>query len=396
MAGGNEIIKRAEAYARQFYKEKIPKEFRFHSLTHTEEVAATARELGTSFQLPKEELKDLTIATWFHDLGFYGGVDRHEERSAELAEKFLSENQYPAEHIHKVVECIKATGNGQVPSSEIGKIIKDADTSHVGKKEYFSKLPLLKTEWEVTQNRHFDEKQWLELNLSFLNNHKFYSAVGEQTFSDRKRKNILKLQSQLSSLLEFQQEVVPLEENDEDISSHMPKKKPDRGIETMFRVTLRNHNQISRIADNKAGIMLSVNAIMLSIVVSSLAPKLDSNPRLIVPTVILILMCMLTVVFATLATRPKITSAEYSDQKFLDKKFNMLFFGNFYKLPLDKFEWGMDKLMKNEDLLYSSLSKDLYFLGIVLAKKYRYLRICYNIFVFGLVITAISFILVLI
>jgi hypothetical protein len=56
----------------------------------------------------------------------------------------------------------------------------------------------------------------------------------------------------------------------------------------------------------------------------------------------------------------------------------------------------MDKLMKNEDLLYSSLSKDLYFLGLVLAKKYRYLRICYNIFVFGLFLTAISFILVLV
>jgi Family of unknown function (DUF5706) len=41
--------------------------------------------------------------------------------------------------------------------------------------------------------------------------------------------------------------------------------------------------------------------------------------------------------------------------------------------------------------LYNSMIKDNYFLGIVLAKKYRYLRIAYNIFMFGLVLSMIAF-----
>jgi len=35
--------------------------------------------------------------------------------------------------------------------------------------------------------------------------------------------------------------------------------------------------------------------------------------------------------------------------------------------------------------------KDTYFLGVVLAKKYKYLRIAYNIFMFGLIAAMIAF-----
>ena len=45
----------------------------------------------------------------------------------------------------------------------------------------------------------------------------------------------------------------------------------------MFRVALRNHITLSDIADTKANILLSVNAIIISLVLSNLLPKLD-NP----------------------------------------------------------------------------------------------------------------------
>lgn len=397
MSGGsNNIVKKAEAFVRKFYEDKIDEEMRFHSFQHTQEVVETARELGKSFQLSKDQLKDLTLACWFHDLGFSEGVESHEKKSADIARKFLEEQEFPEKNIENILSCILVTENNKEPKTEIQKIIKDSDTSHVGKKDYFTKLPLLKTEWESTMDRTYGEKEWIELNLNFLTNHKFFSAVGQEAFNDRKRKNILKLQKRLTDLVQFEKDAIAEPGDDMEVFKKVPGKKPDRGIETMFRVTLRNHNQFSAIADSKSGIMLSINAIMLSIVISSLAPKLDSNPRLILPTVILIIVCMSSVVLATLATKPKITSAEYSDEKFLTRKFNMLFFGNFYKLPLSKFEWGIEKLMYNEELLYSSLAKDLYFLGLVLAKKYKYLSICYNVFVFGLILTAVSFILVLI
>jgi hypothetical protein len=48
-------------------------------------------------------------------------------------------------------------------------------------------------------------------------------------------------------------------------------------------------------------------------------------------------------------------------------------------------------MMKDGDYLYNSMIKDIYFLGVVLAKKYKYLRIAYTIFMWGLIIAVLAF-----
>ncbi|MEQ8715051.1 MAG: DUF5706 domain-containing protein, partial [Cyclobacteriaceae bacterium] len=64
---------------------------------------------------------------------------------------------------------------------------------------------------------------------------------------------------------------------------------------------------------------------------------------------------------------------------------------NFHNMKLDDYEWGMKEMMKDADYLYGSLTKDIYFLGKVLGKKYRMLRAAYTIFMFGFVIAVLSF-----
>ena len=370
------------------------KEYFFHSIRHTIEVVQAARELAKTYPLTKSEINEITVSLWFHDLGFSKGWKDHEERSQELAESFLEQEGVSKESIERIKRYIEVTKSHEAPKNIIEEIIKDADTSHIGAQGYLNKLGLLKSEWEGNNKENFTEKEWLKLNLEFLNKHSFYSSIAQTKYNDRKRKNILKLQKQLRGLIAFEKNVIGIEGEDNEKLA-LPPKKADRGVETMFRVTHRNHNNLSQIADNKANIMLSINAIMLSIVFSSLIPKIDANPSFKIPAIIIIVVCMICIIFATLSTMPKITKANYSDEKFLEKRFNILFFGNFYQMPLDKFEWGINKLMSDEELLYSSLSKDLYYLGLVLAKKYKYLRITYNVFVVGLVLTGISFIIAL-
>ena len=53
----------------------------------------------------------------------------------------------------------------------------------------------------------------------------------------------------------------------------------------------------------------------------------------------------------------------------------------------------MKEMMKDGEYLYNSLIKDIYFLGVVLGKKYRLLRISYTIFMFGLIISIFLFLL---
>ncbi|WP_243230361.1 Pycsar system effector family protein [Flavobacterium pectinovorum] len=185
-----------------------------------------------------------------------------------------------------------------------------------------------------------------------------------------------------------------LTENDKKIKQ--PKlEKSGKGIDTMFRITLSNHNNLSRLVDNKAHILLSVNAIIISISLSKIIPKLDNpiNVNLVIPTLILIVSSVASMVFAILATRPNVTKGSFTKNEVKEKKVNLLFFGNFYKMPYEDYNWAMNELIKDSQYIYNSMIKDLYHLGIILEKKYRLLRITYNIFMLGIFISVLAFLI---
>jgi len=111
------------------------------------------------------------------------------------------------------------------------------------------------------------------------------------------------------------------------------------------------------------------------------------------PSVLLLTVCIVAVIFATISTIPKVTRNGTNPEMVKNRKTNLLFFGNFQGLDLDVYLDGMKDVMENEDYLYESLIKDLYYLGKVLNKKYRYLRLCYTVFVVGIVLSVLAYML---
>lgn len=187
-----------------------------------------------------------------------------------------------------------------------------------------------------------------------------------------------------------------LEKELEKLQKKIDKKlTPDRGIETMFRVASENHTTLSGMADTKSNIMISINSIILSVVISVLFRKLEEFPNLLIPTLMLVTTCLVTIVFAILATRPNISSGKFSREDIKEKRTNLLFFGNFHGMELSNYDWGMREMMKDADYLYGSLIKDIYFNGKVLARKYKLLRTSYSFFMFGFVASIIAFTIVL-
>ncbi len=173
--------------------------------------------------------------------------------------------------------------------------------------------------------------------------------------------------------------------------SEKNKKKKNRGVETLFRITSKNHIEFSSIADHKANILIHINALVLSITITLLVRHMDEYIHLLIPTVILLSVCLLTIIFATLSTRPKITEGKISKEDIKLGKGNLLFFGNFFKMPLNDYEWGVNQLLNDDKYLYDSMIRDIYHIGQVLAKKYFYLRIAYNIFMYGLIVSVLAF-----
>ncbi|EPR68381.1 Pycsar system effector family protein [Cyclobacterium qasimii] len=161
----------------------------------------------------------------------------------------------------------------------------------------------------------------------------------------------------------------------------------------MFRITSKNHLALSALADNKANIMISVNSIIISIVVAVFIRIIEEFPYYLIPTLMLITTCLIAMVFAILATRPNVTNGIVTKEDIRNKKGNLLYFGNFHEMTYPDYKEGMHVLMENGTYLYDSMITDIYNLGIVLAKKYVLLRKCYNIFMFGFVLSVISFLI---
>jgi hypothetical protein len=98
-----------------------------------------------------------------------------------------------------------------------------------------------------------------------------------------------------------------------------------------------------------------------------------------------------TIIIAILATRPKISEGHFSREDILNKSTNLLFFGNFYKSRLSEYQWAMNTMMRDPDYLYGSVIQDIHQLGVVLARKYKLIRLAYTVFMIGIFVSVVAF-----
>ncbi len=378
--------------------ESLPEKFTFHNINHTLEVVAAVDEIGKNIKISNEQLEVAKIAAWFHDTGFSVSYDEHEKHSCQIAEEFLNKEGYDLKKIDRVKSCINATHLREEPETICEETLCDADMMHLCNNNYFDQLELLRKERKSILQLNPTDYEWHQENMHFLSKQVFHTTYGKNELEPLKRKNIKK-QEKLIKKIEKDRELTLINEMgiDKEELKELKKKlkkagaRPDRGIETMFRVTSRNHIDLSSMADNKANILISVNAIIISILIGSLFSKLDTHTHLILPTSFTVAVNMVTIVFSILATRPNVTKGRFTKEDIKNRKVNLLFFGNFYKMTREDYQMGMQETMKDSKYLYSSLIDDIYFNGKVLGKKYRFLRTAFNIFMFGLILSVLLF-----
>lgn len=390
----SELVKKARSYAEQVFKSSVFANRSFHNLDHTIDVVRASQEIARHTGLSDDETESLIVAAWLHDIGHQHGPEGHEQEAAEKARELLEEWGAPHRKIVEVTEAIIATKMPQDPRSLVSQVLCDADLYHLSAPDCPQKSEHLRAELEALGNSKIGDEQWLRDNLDFMKNHRYHTQYGQTVLQEGKRKNIKKVKKLLAPGKD-EKDIRTMEEEIEKLRSKLDKernRKPERGIETMFRTTSQNHLMLSQMADNKANILITINSIILSVVVSVLVRKLEEDPKLVVPTIMLISVCLATTVFAILATRPNLPSGRFTRDDIRNKKTNLLFFGNFHGMDIEEYEWSMKEMMKDGDYLYGSLIKDIYHLGKVLGTKYRFLRIAYNIFMFGFVISILSFI----
>lgn len=167
-----------------------------------------------------------------------------------------------------------------------------------------------------------------------------------------------------------------------------------RGIETLFKSSYRVQMDLTSLADNKANMMISINGIIMSIILAAVAPKLDSNPWLLLPTVLLLVGSLVSMIFAILAARPRVSHQPITLSDLKHSKGNILFFGNFANMAEDDFVAGLEELMQDRPLIYDTMMRNIHGLGSVLNKKFALLQVAYTAFMVALTLGVASFLIV--
>ena len=359
----------------------------FHNLEHTQNVVKHTEEIAGHYKVSENEMLVLYAAAWFHDTGhLVTEPAKHEEMSCEIMKKFMKEHSEDEKIIKAVEECIMATKAPRNPKNLLEEIICDADTYHFGTRD-FKKTNKLVFEESKIRLGITDPIKFNEGAIKMLETHRFYTGYCRELLDKRKKKNLKKLKEKTIMLEKEQQpKVATLSGLEKDKSGLMSK-----GIQTMLRLTSENHLKLSDMADHKANILISVNSIIISVILSVLLRKLQEEPYLTIPTIIFLIVAVTTIVISILATRPKISGGKFTPEDIKQKKTNLLFFGNFYRATYDQYNAAMREMMLDTDYLYGSLIKDIYYLGVVLGRKYKLIRLAYNIFMIGIVISVLSF-----
>ncbi len=377
---------------------KIP----YHNLSHTEQVVANAVRIANHYKLNDTDFFIVVAASWFHDSGYCNGmVKTHEENGAMMAGAFLAGNGVENDIITEIHKCIMATTLPQKPSTLLEQIICDADLYHFGTDSFASWNKLMRKEVEWRTGKAVSKDDWRKETIALMESHHFHTDYCKELLQDTKNKNLEAL-NQKDEKTNNLKSVKIIEAGDSNTTKTVSpatvvnKPKDDRlnrGIETMFRITSGNNQRLSDMADKKANIMISTTSIIISVLLSVLFRKLEENPQLAFPAILLLTVCVGTMVLAILATRPTLPNGRFTEEDIKEKKANPLFFGNFYRMTFDEYNSGMQQVISDREYLYSSLTRDIYSQGVVLGRKYRLLRLAYNVFMYGIVTSVAAFII---
>ena len=395
-AKASPLVKEAEAYVTKLFAAELPAKLTYHSLHHTEMVVKECRALAPAAALGPDDTEALLLAAWFHDTGYLDVYDGHEYRSMERAAAWLAERGVAADRAQLIQDAIKTTHRDITPETELQKLLVDADLSNLAREDFRASAELLRTEWEVVLGQTYTSPEWAELQLNFMVAHKYRSEAGKERYKKTFKANLTEQRDRLKKT-----EKKAKKKDKEQTETFA---EPKRGIETMFRTMYSNHMKLSDMADKKASMMIQLNAVLISVIITylgakmgkagTLGPVMTSNPVLGIPVGILLATALGSVTTAILSAQPDVTSFAWlkkSPEIATNRRVNLLFFGQFTKLSLDNFQSGMRELMRQKEGLYTNMVTDVYYLGEVLSRKYRLLRTSYTIFMVGLILTALSF-----
>jgi len=378
------IVAESENYISALLAEKLPEYIIYHNFNHALLVKKYAETIGEHTGLSTDEMNILRICALFHDAGYVNSYKKCNEESIVIASAFLAEHEIDQQTIDHISEIIRASKLPQSPKDKIAEVLCDADMMYIASENAVEQFDLLFDETALEKKNPEKRPVFEKGYIDFFATHTYYTEYGKTILQPKKEAAAWRISERMKrrKLLENKKET--------------PGKKGisySRGVDTMFRVTARNQINLNSIADNKSNILISVNAIIISIIITMLAGNIGNMSQDIVPILVFLVICLITIIIAIMSTRPNLVNNKFTREDIRNKNVDLTFFGNFIKLKYDDYLVAVKEMMKDDEHLYSTLLKNQYELGKILSKKFKLVKIAYNVFMIGIIITVIVFLL---
>jgi len=197
---------------KDFISKKLTNELRpelmYHSFAHTMEVYNAAQRYAEEERIVGQDLHLLLTAVLFHDSGFIVNSVNHEERSCEVARSILPQFDYTEEEIDRICNMILATRIPQLPKTHLEEIMCDADLDYLGRNDYTSIADGLYEEMRLS-GQIKSEKDWIDLQIRFLENHKYHTETARNWRDEGKAINLYQLKSTVSVQSQPAPKIVP-------------------------------------------------------------------------------------------------------------------------------------------------------------------------------------------
>jgi predicted metal-dependent HD superfamily phosphohydrolase len=376
------LIADSENYISALLAEKLPENIIFHNFNHAIQVKKYAETIGEQAGLTADEMNILRISALFHDAGYVNSFEKYNEESIAIASAFLAEHKVDPLTIDHISEIIGATRLPQEPKDKIAEVLCDADMMYIASESCIEQFDLLNDENAMSKPKHGKRPAIEKGSIDFFTSHTYFTEYGKTILQPKKEAAVKRISERLNRRKRLESKKENPEKN---------KIAYSRGVESMFRITARNQINLNSIADNKSNILISVNAIIISIIITMLAGNIGNMSKDILPILVFLVICLITIIIAILSTRPNLITSKFTGEDIKNKKVDLIFFGNFIKIEYDDYVKALKDMMKDEEYLYSTLIKNQYALGKILAKKFRLIKIAYNVFMIGIIITVVVF-----
>ena len=170
----------------------LPSYLTYHNAEHTGQVLEAVEKLSALENLSDFDRFILSTAALFHDTGFLKGNENHEEESCIIAGEILPSYAYTEAEIDEVCRIIMATKPGSSPADKLQQLMCDADLYYLGTDSFIERSAHLYDEMKYL-GKVKNEKDWQQVQISFLTSHKYYSNAARQQLNKIKQQNVGKV-----------------------------------------------------------------------------------------------------------------------------------------------------------------------------------------------------------